>query len=55
MARDVVAIDPRARILDLGDHRRDDGVGEEAIEMDELVLRPVRRANGCDVQSGERA
>src|SRR5262249_28551628 len=53
--RNVVAMYRRPHALDLRDDGVDDGCGQPPVEMDELVLFPVRRLHRRNVEPGERA
>ena len=53
--RDVVAVDRRPHAVNLVDHRPDHRFREEPLEEEELVLRPVPRAQCLHVERGDRA
>src|SRR5262249_41675822 len=51
----VVAMHARPHAFDLRHHAIHDRSGQPAVEMDELVLLPVRLLHRRDVEAGERA
>src|SRR5207247_7432393 len=55
VARDLIAVDGGPHALDLGHHALDDGRRKPALEVDELVLVPVRLLHFVEVEAAERA